>query len=174
VDGINRHEHTRCTVGEAYMTWFPLGILGAHRYALGDFWWGVYYTCTAGGFGTAWLLDAFRMPFLYERHSRTRYQDGVNNMVNILDAYVLWFPGGIFGAHHYYLGDKKRFRLYLCTFGLLGLGWIYDGFVLKRLVNERRAVQIVEHTTTVQGARVPEQDLEGGGESEVELQRVQI
>ncbi|XP_067653531.1 uncharacterized protein [Haliotis asinina] len=33
---------------------------------------------------------------------------------------------GLFGAHHFYLGRPKFGRLYLCTAGLLGLGYVVD------------------------------------------------
>ena len=59
-------------------------------------------------------------------------------------AYVLMLPTlfGVAGAQHFYLGRILRGIIWLLTFGLLGIGTIYDLFTLKRQtrqVNARRA-----------------------------------
>ncbi|MEW1720956.1 MMPL family transporter [Streptomyces sp. NPDC093109] len=41
-------------------------------------------------------------------------------------AYLWWFPLGLFGAHHFYQGKTGRGVLYLCTVGLVGIGWLID------------------------------------------------
>ncbi|MEV7426922.1 MMPL family transporter [Streptomyces sp. NPDC091212] len=51
-------------------------------------------------------------------------------------AYLWWFPLGLFGAHHFYLGRTGRGVLYLCTAGLLGLGWLVDPFTLPGQVRK--------------------------------------
>ncbi|CAD5114855.1 unnamed protein product [Dimorphilus gyrociliatus] len=60
----------------------------------------------------------------------------------ILDAYVLAFPLGFLGAHHFYLNRPGWGVIYIFTFGLFGLGWVVDWFRLPFLVrdaNERLA-----------------------------------
>ena len=37
-------------------------------------------------------------------------------------AYLWWFSLGLFGAHHFYLGQNRRGWLYLGTAGICGLG----------------------------------------------------
>ena len=37
---------------------------------------------------------------------------------------------GYFGAHKFYVGKIGTGILYLCTFGLFGIGWIIDIFVI--------------------------------------------
>ncbi len=49
-------------------------------------------------------------------------------------AYLWWFFLGLFGAHHFYLGQHRRGWLYLGTAGLCGLGWLVDPFLLPRQV----------------------------------------
>ncbi|BDI21436.1 NINE protein [Herbiconiux sp. L3-i23] len=62
-------------------------------------------------------------------------------------AYVFMLPTlvGVAGVQHFYLGRIFRGIIWLLTFGLLGLGTIYDLFTLKRQtrqVNARRALGI--------------------------------
>lgn len=52
---------------------------------------------------------------------------------------------GVAGLQHFYLGRILRGIVWLLTFGLLGIGTIYDLFTLKRqtrTVNARRAAGI--------------------------------
>jgi TM2 domain-containing membrane protein YozV len=49
-------------------------------------------------------------------------------------AYVLWFFLGAVGGHKFYLGNTKMGIIYLLTFGLFGLGIIYDLFTLPKQV----------------------------------------
>lgn len=45
-------------------------------------------------------------------------------------AYLMWLPlFGLVGAHHFYLNRPGWGILFLCTFGLLGCGWIFDFFM---------------------------------------------
>jgi TM2 domain-containing membrane protein YozV len=52
-------------------------------------------------------------------------------------AYLWWLFLGGFGAHKFYLGRPGMGILYLCTFGVLWLGLIWDLFTLPGQV--RRA-----------------------------------
>ena len=54
---------------------------------------------------------------------------------SIAVAYLWWTFLGLFGAHHFYLGQKGRAYLYLCTLGVGGLGWLLDLFTLVRQTN---------------------------------------
>lgn len=51
-------------------------------------------------------------------------------------AYLWWFLLGLFGAHYFYLGRTGRGVLYLCTVGLLGVGWLIDPFILPSQVRK--------------------------------------
>ncbi|XP_033624705.1 uncharacterized protein LOC117288114 [Asterias rubens] len=52
------------------------------------------------------------------------------------NTYVLWFPFGLIGFHHFYLGNPSYGIAYLTTFGLFGLGWVVDFWRMPRLVKE--------------------------------------
>lgn len=43
-------------------------------------------------------------------------------------AVILCVLLGVLGVHRFYVGKTKSGILYLCTFGLFGIGWIYDIF----------------------------------------------
>jgi len=126
------------TVTDAYLTWFPLGLLGLHHYYLRRPLWGVAYTFTFGIFGIGWLIDACRLPSLVrqtnERLARERYETNQRH-AQLCEAYILGVtPAGIFGAHHFYLGNCGFGVFYVFTLGGAGLGWIVDWFRMKWLV----------------------------------------
>ncbi|XP_033126577.1 uncharacterized protein LOC117124454 [Anneissia japonica] len=58
----------------------------------------------------------------------------------LLDAYILMFPLGFFGAHHFYLKRTRWGYLYLCTLGLCGLGWFFDLYRMRNLVKRSKLV----------------------------------
>lgn len=51
-------------------------------------------------------------------------------------GYVLWLFG-FTGSHRFYFGKPISGTLYFFTFGLLGIGWLIDLFLIPRL--ERQA-----------------------------------
>lgn len=50
-------------------------------------------------------------------------------------AYLLWFFFGVLGAHRFYAKSPKSGVIYLFTFGLFGLGWLADGFLISQLLS---------------------------------------
>lgn len=44
-----------------------------------------------------------------------------------LFLYIFW---GFFGAHKFYLGKSRSGFVYLFTFGLFGIGWLIDIFLI--------------------------------------------
>ncbi|GFS04407.1 hypothetical protein ElyMa_006494200 [Elysia marginata] len=56
--------------------------------------------------------------------------------ISLVDAYLTWFPLGIFGLHHLYLKRPTWAVIYLATFGLFLAGWIVDAFWMVSLVRE--------------------------------------
>lgn len=54
------------------------------------------------------------------------------NSHSILMGYVLWIFGFL-GAHRFYYGKKISGVIYLCTLGLLGIGWLFDLFWMPML-----------------------------------------
>lgn len=58
---------------------------------------------------------------------------------SVLVGYLLWIFGFL-GAHRFYFGKKVSGVIYLCTLGLLGIGWLFDLFwmpVLARSAGKR-------------------------------------
>ncbi|TFG91809.1 MAG: TM2 domain-containing protein [Syntrophobacterales bacterium] len=54
-------------------------------------------------------------------------------------GYVLWLFG-FTGSHRFYYGGRVSGTVYFLTFGLLGIGWVMDLFLipsLHRLANQR-------------------------------------
>ena len=50
--------------------------------------------------------------------------------------YFLLLVGGVFGLHWWYLGDSRKFQLYLRTLGLCFLGVLLDVWELPWIVAE--------------------------------------
>lgn len=111
----------------------PFGILGLHHYYLNRWKWGLLYTLTGGIFGIGWLVDLFRIPQLVTRANNHLRGEGLG-LIHIDDVYLLWFPFGILGAHHYYLGRHGWALLYFCTLGLFTVGWLFDSCRIPCLV----------------------------------------
>jgi TM2 domain-containing membrane protein YozV len=54
---------------------------------------------------------------------------------NIVLAYCFWVLG-FFGLHRFYLGRPLTGLLWALTFGLLGVGWIIDLFLIPGMVQQ--------------------------------------
>jgi TM2 domain-containing membrane protein YozV len=63
------------------------------------------------------------------------------------DCYAMWGLGFL-GLHHFHLKNNFLGVAYLCTFGLLGVGWIVDLFRMPTLC--KRAVHGLESNVVVQ------------------------
>lgn len=87
----------------------PSGLLGFHQFYLRRYFFGFLYMFTLGIFGISWLLDAVRMFWLVRDANRRVEEakqkqkqgafsdDDENDELSLLDAYILWFPLGLFG-----------------------------------------------------------------------------
>lgn len=49
-------------LGMAYVFWFLLGLVGGHRFYLGQIGWGLLYLFTGGLFFIGWIVDLFMLP----------------------------------------------------------------------------------------------------------------
>ncbi len=47
-------------------------------------------------------------------------------------GYILWIFG-FMGAHRFYYGKKITGTIWLCSFGLLGIGWLVDLFLIPSM-----------------------------------------
>ncbi|APQ13251.1 membrane protein [Pseudomonas oryzihabitans] len=60
-----------------------------------------------------------------------QYQDTHSKVM----GYLLWIFGFL-GAHRFYYGKPVTGTLWFCTFGLLGIGWLIDLFLIPAMDRE--------------------------------------
>ncbi|HBI15119.1 MAG TPA: hypothetical protein DDY20_06340 [Desulfobulbaceae bacterium] len=124
------------TVG--YLIWI-FGFLGAHRFYYGKPISGTIYFFTLGLLFIGWIVDLFLLPAMH-RQADIRFQPGP---IDYTVAWLLLVFLGFFGIHRMYLGKWLTAILYLCTAGLLGIGYIYDLWTINdqiTLINGREAM----------------------------------
>ena len=122
-----------------YVAWL-FGFIGAHRFYYGKPVSGTIYFFTLGIFFIGWIVDLFLIPVM-DREADLRYTPGP---IDYNIAWLLLVFLGIFGIHRFYLGKIGTGLLYLLTFGLCGLGYIYDLWTLNdqiTLINGRYSRQ---------------------------------
>ena len=119
----------------AYSLAFPLGFFGLHHFYLKRPFYGLTYLMTGGLAGVGVIVDLFRLPTILKR-SKVEAKELRHPLFHVDDAYIMWFPLGLFGLHHFYLHRWKIGLVYLATFGCLGVGWIIDAFRMRTLVYE--------------------------------------
>lgn len=112
------------TVG--YILWL-FGFTGAHRFYYGKPVTGTIWFFTLGLLGIGWLIDLFLIPAM-DRQADLRFRSG---RVNYSVAWILLTFLGFFGVHRMYMGKWVTGILYLCTFGLAGIGYLYDYWTLN-------------------------------------------
>ena len=75
----------------------------------------------------------------------------VSDTHSLLVGYLLWIFGFL-GAHRFYFGRPISGTVYLFTFGLLGIGWIVDLFLMPKLEAEAdRSLPLGRSTTLPPG-----------------------
>lgn len=60
---------------------------------------------------------------------------GRNDTHSLLIGYLLWLFGFL-GAHRFYYGRPVTGTIWLCTLGLLGIGWLVDLFLIPGMDRE--------------------------------------
>jgi len=109
-----------------YVAWL-FGFIGAHRFYYGKPVSGTLYFFTLGLFFIGWFVDLFLIPGM-DREADIRFIPGP---IDYNVAWLLLVFLGMFGIHRFYLGKIGTGILYLLTFGLCGLGYIYDLWTLN-------------------------------------------
>lgn len=109
-----------------YIIWV-FGFLGAHRFYYGKPISGTVYFFTLGLFFIGWLVDLFLIPKM-EREADIRFQAGP---IDYTVAWLLLVFLGLFGIHRMYMGKWFTGIIYLLTFGIFGLGYIYDMWTIN-------------------------------------------
>jgi TM2 domain-containing membrane protein YozV len=115
-----------------YALWLVTGLFGVHRFYFGKRASGVLYMLTLGVAGIGWLIDLFLIPSM-RRASHGRFQAGRYSYS--VGWFLLVFLG-LFGAHRFYARKWWSGLLYLCTLGVLGLGFLYDLFAYNDVLSD--------------------------------------
>lgn len=109
-----------------YVAWI-FGFMGAHRFYYGRPLTGTLWFFTCGLFLIGWIIDFFLIPGMDRVADRTYIEGRIDYSL----CWVLLFFLGIFGVHRMYMGKWLSGILYLFTFGLFGLGILYDLWTLN-------------------------------------------
>ena len=99
----------------------------AHRFYYGKQISGTIYFFTLGLFFIGWIVDLFLIPGM-NQEADIRYNIGE---IDYNLGWLLLTFLGTFGIHRMYMGKWISGLIYLCTFGLFGLGYIYDFWTLN-------------------------------------------
>ena len=119
------------SVAIGYILWI-FGFLGAHRFYYGKPITGTIWFFTFGLLGIGWLIDLFLIPGM-DRSADAKYKEGD---IDYTVAWILLTFLGVFGIHRFYMGKWFTGILYLITFGLFGLGYLYDYCTLNGQISE--------------------------------------
>jgi len=114
-----------------YAAWL-FGFIGAHRFYYGKPVSGAIYFFTLGLLGIGWIVDLFLIPEMNR-------EAGIRAIPGPIDYNVAWLLLvflGLFGVHRFYLGKVWTGLIYLCTFGLYGLGYLYDMWTLNGQITQ--------------------------------------
>jgi len=114
-----------------YLMW-GLGFTGLHRFYFGKPLTGILWFFTGGLFLIGWIVDLFLIPAMAHSANRRYVSGPIDHTV----TWVLHLFLGIFGVHRFYMGKILTGVLYLCTGGLLGIGYVYDMLTLNEQVEE--------------------------------------
>ncbi len=117
-----------------YVLWI-FGFTGAHRFYYGRPVTGTIWFFTLGLLGIGWLIDLFLIPSM-DREADLRFRAG---SVNYTVAWILLTFLGLLGVHRFYIGKWVTGIVYLCTAGLLGIGYLYDFWTLNDQITIRNA-----------------------------------
>lgn len=119
-----------------YITWI-FGFMGAHRFYFGKPVTGTLWFFTLGLLFIGWFIDLFLIPSLAAEADQ-RYQAG---KIDYSVGWILLVFLGLFGVHRMYMGKWLTGILYLVTFGVFGLGWLYDLWTLNSQIDEQNRAQ---------------------------------
>jgi TM2 domain-containing membrane protein YozV len=109
-----------------YVLWL-FGFTGSHRFYYGKPVSGTIYLLTLGLFLIGWVVDLFLIPSM-DRKADLRFKAGD---IDYTFAWILLTFLGMFGIHRMYMGKWITGLVYLLTFGIFGVGYVYDFWTLN-------------------------------------------
>jgi TM2 domain-containing membrane protein YozV len=128
-----RTENDTHSILVGYICWL-FGFTGAHRFYFGKQISGTIWFFTGGLLGIGWLIDVLLVPGMHRRAER-RYLAGACDYT-LAWLLLTFMCVGIFGLHRFYLGKWVTGLIWLCSGGLLGIGFLYDLWTLNEQVHE--------------------------------------
>lgn len=137
---MENNNHTTHSLLVGYLLWI-LGFLGAHRFYYGKQISGTIYFFTLGLLFIGWIIDLFLIPGM-NREADIRYHEG---QIDFSLAWLLLAFLGLFGIHRMYMGKWITGLIYLCTGGLVGLGYLYDLWTINDQISLINAADRYEH-----------------------------
>ncbi len=129
---MEKNDSHSLTIG--YIAWI-FGFMGAHRFYFGKPITGTIWFFTLGLFFIGWIIDLFLIPVM-EREADNTYIMGDTDYGA---AWLLLFFTGFLGLHRMYMGKWITGVIYLFTFGLFGLGLLYDFCTLNGQVHQKNS-----------------------------------
>lgn len=117
-----------------YALWL-VGFTGAHRFYYGRPVSGTIWFFTLGLLGVGWLIDLFLIPGM-DRAADRRFQEGA---FNYSVGWLLLAFLGLLGIHRFYIRKWVTGLIYLCTGGLVGIGYLHDLWTFNSQINEVNA-----------------------------------
>ena len=137
---MNTENSTTHSMLVGYIVWI-FGFLGAHRFYYGRQISGTIYLFTFGLFFIGWIVDLFLIPGM-NHDADIRYNEGE---IDFNLCWILLTFLGAFGIHRMYMGKWITGLIYLCTFGIFGLGYIYDFWTLNDQISLENGTKNYQH-----------------------------
>ncbi len=128
---MKEHSEETHSVIVGYILWI-FGFLGAHRFYYGRQLSGTLYFFTLGLFFIGWIIDLFFIPAM-NTNADSRYQKGD---IDYSISWLLLTFTGLLGFHRIYMGKWVSGLVYLVTFGIFGIGYIYDLWTLNDQISQ--------------------------------------
>lgn len=125
------HDDATHHVVIGYLFWL-IGFTGAHRFYYGRVATGILWFFTLGLLGIGWLIDVLLVPVM-DRESKGQFAPGP---VDYNAAWLLLVFLGPLGLHRFLQRKFGTGLLYLLTFGLFGIGIVYDVLTLNDQIHE--------------------------------------
>lgn len=137
------------SVAVGYLFWL-IGFTGAHRFYYGKSITGAIWFFTFGLLGIGWLVDAFLIPSMNREAGEYFYPGSTDYSV----AWILLMFVGALGIHRFYQAKFFTGLIYLMTFGLFGIGYVYDVLTLNEQISD-------QNSSAIRFAPVPPTKMQG-------------
>lgn len=138
------------SVAVGYLFWL-IGFTGAHRFYYGKTITGAIWFFTLGLFGIGWLVDVFLIPAMNREAGQYFYPGQTDYSV----AWILLMFCGGFGIHRFYQAKFFTGLLFLFTFGLFGIGYVYDVLTMNEQISE-------QNSDSIRHESMPQTHMHGG------------